>query len=83
MKEAMDWLQHDIKNGICAFTTNLAPADFVGKGFANYHIPLAGIKKAIDPKNVANTGRFIDVPRMERKAAEASAKAGAANTPEG
>lgn len=75
MKEAMDWLQHDIKVGMCAFTTNLAPADMVGAGFANYHIPLAGIKKAIDPNNVANTGRFIDAVRMERKAAEKAAAA--------
>lgn len=75
MKEAMDWLQHDIKGGNCAFTTNLAPADIVGKGFANYHLPVAKIKKALDPKNVANAGRFIDVKRMEKKAAEAAAKA--------
>jgi hypothetical protein len=58
---------------MCAFTTNLAPADVVGKGFANYHIPLAGIKKAIDPKNVANTGRFIDAGRVEKKLAEEAA----------
>jgi FAD/FMN-containing dehydrogenase len=66
MKEAMEWLQHDINAGTCAFTTNLAPADIVGPKFANYHLPLAKIKKALDPKNLANPGRFIDVARVEK-----------------
>jgi len=70
MKEAMDWLEHDIREGICAFTTSLAPANVVGPSFANYHIPLAKIKRAIDPNNVANPPRFIDVQRMEREEKE-------------
>ena len=75
MKEAMEWLQHDIKIGTCAFTTNLAPADIVGPKFANYHLPLAKIKKILDPKNVANPGRFIDVTRMEKAQQEQAEKA--------
>jgi len=68
--EAMDWLGHDVKEGICAFTTALAPANAIGASFANYHIPLAKIKKAIDPNNVANPPRFIDMRKMESEEKE-------------
>jgi len=66
MKETREGLGHDMTEGICCQNTNIAPAEIVGPSFSNYHIPLYKIKKSIDPNNVANPGRFINVEKMER-----------------
>jgi len=38
----------------------------IGPAFANFHIPLAKIKKALDPNNVANPTRLINMEAMEK-----------------
>jgi len=42
-----------------------APANRFGPIFTNYHLILAKIKKALDPNNVANPTRIIDMEAME------------------
>ena len=38
----------------------------IGPAFANYHLILARIKRALDPENIANPTRLIDMERMEK-----------------
>ena len=38
--------------------------DKVGPSFANIHIPLAKTKKGIDPNNVANPTRLINMDEV-------------------
>ena len=42
------------------------PANRFGPAFANFHLILAKIKKALDPNNVANPTRLIDMEAMEK-----------------
>jgi hypothetical protein len=37
-----------------------------GPAFANYHLILASIKKALDPQNIGNPTRLIDMESMEK-----------------
>jgi glycolate oxidase len=47
------------------FTTSTS-AHKTGPVFANFHLMLAKIKKALDPNNVANPTRLIDMEKMEK-----------------
>jgi hypothetical protein len=38
-----------------------------GKAFSNTHKIAAGLKKALDPNDVANPTRFIDVKALEEE----------------
>ncbi|MCK4698103.1 MAG: hypothetical protein KAT53_07365, partial [Dehalococcoidia bacterium] len=60
------------KEQVVEFTTCVAPANRIGPAYANYHLILAGIKKALDLNNVANPTRLIDVERMEKDEREKS-----------
>ena len=42
------------------------PADAIGPFCANFHLILAKIKKALDPNNVGNPKRLIDMDKMEK-----------------
>ena len=42
------------------------PANRVGPAFANYHLILGKVKEALDPSNVANPTRVIDMEAMEK-----------------
>jgi hypothetical protein len=42
------------------------PANRFGPVFANFHLILAKIKKALDPNNVANPTRIIDMEAIEK-----------------
>jgi len=44
------------------------PLNVVGSAFANIHLLLAKIKKQLDPNNVANPTRLIDMKTMEEEA---------------
>ena len=55
-----------VKDGVLETITTMPSAHMVGPAFANYHILLAKIKKALDPNNVANPTRLINMEKMER-----------------
>jgi len=42
------------------------PANRIGPVFANYHLILGKVKEALDPSNVANPTRLIDMEAMEK-----------------
>jgi glycolate oxidase len=73
VKESMDTIALDIRKSRPSFSLAIAPANFVGPNFANYHIPLSKIKRALDPNNLANPTRFIDIDQMDKDAAKAAA----------
>ena len=55
----------DMKDQIIGFTSCLAPAERTGPAYANFHLILAQIKKALDPNNVANPSRLINMEKIE------------------
>ncbi len=71
LKSAVESITQDMKNRVIEFTGCLAPANRIGATFANFHLIVAKIKKALDPNNVANPTRFIDMEKMEKAEREA------------
>lgn len=67
LDEAMRQIGIDSQNGLPTFEAATTPVNVSGPSFANFHVPLAKIKKALDPNNVSNPTRFIDMEAMERK----------------
>jgi len=55
----------EAKDGILGIYASGAPLNIVGPHFANIHILLAKIKKALDPSNIANPTRLVDMEAME------------------
>lgn len=53
------------KEQIVEFSTSIAPANRIGSAFSDFHLILAEIKKAIDPNNIANPTRLIDMDALE------------------
>lgn len=47
-----------------AFLITTAPCDRTGHAFANIHLLVAKLKNALDPNNVANPTRFINMEKM-------------------
>jgi hypothetical protein len=68
--EAMEQMAMDTKGGKTTFEIATAPVNVTGPSYANFHLPLAKIKKAFDPNNVSNPTRFIDMEAMEREEKE-------------
>ena len=56
----------DCQAGWLNWTVVGGPGNIVGPYFDNFHLINAKIKKAIDPNNVANPSRFIDMEAMEQ-----------------
>jgi FAD/FMN-containing dehydrogenase len=61
MREA---IKTEIQNEMPGYMTGAAPLHQVGSYYANTHLIAAKIKKALDPNNVANTTRFIDMEKV-------------------
>jgi len=49
-----------------AFLLSTSPYDRSGPAFANIHLLVASIKRALDPDNLANPGRFINMDKMKK-----------------
>jgi hypothetical protein len=73
VKESMDTIALDIRTSRPSFSLSIAPANFVGPNFANFHLPLAKIKRTIDPNNLSNPTRFVDIEAMDKEAAARAA----------
>lgn len=66
VESARDTIFEEIEDKIVEFTIAVAPANRVGPTFADAHLMLGKIKKALDPRNVANPTRLIDMEKMEK-----------------
>ena len=64
---ASDSIKMEIKEQRPGFYTAMAALHKTGRAFADTHRIAAGLKKALDPNDVANPTRFIDVKAMERE----------------
>jgi glycolate oxidase len=67
LDSARDTIFADLEEGVVEFTGCVAPANRTGPVYANFHMILAKIKKGLDPNNVANPTRLIDIDRMEKE----------------
>ncbi len=57
-------INRDMKEGFPELSVAVAPANRVGTAFANFHRVLSQLKRALDPNNVANPSRFIDMRKV-------------------
>jgi len=60
-------IKDDRKNKIISLASGMASLSMTGVDFANIHLVVGKIKKALDPNNVANPTRFINIEAMEKK----------------
>ena len=54
----------EINEGVPGYMTQAAPLHQTGSFFANTHLIAAKIKKALDPNDVANPSRFINLTKI-------------------
>ena len=66
VKSAGEQIAREMAEGAVQYTSGIAPANRVGPAYANFHLILYKIKKALDPKNVANPTRLINISAMEQ-----------------
>jgi hypothetical protein len=66
LNSAAETIAQDMEEQVIEFTTCVTPANRTGLAYANLHLILSRIKKALDPHNVANPTRFIDMEKMEK-----------------
>ena len=61
-----DGLTKNAEAGAIHLVVVSSPYNLTGAAFANIHFIAARIKKALDPNNIANPTRFIDMEKMEK-----------------
>ena len=66
VKSASDQIAREMADSTVQYTSGIAPANRIGPAYANYHLILYKIKKALDPKNVGNPTRLINIAAMEK-----------------
>ena len=59
------------KDGVISLASGMATLNITGRDFANVHLIVAKIKDAIDPNNVANPTRLIDMEKFKEKMKQA------------
>lgn len=66
-KAAMEIVEQDMKDGSLSWALLGAPVNITGPTFSNIHLVIGRIKKGLDPDNLANPTRLIDMDAMESK----------------
>ena len=62
----IDGIKKNIQQGITSHAISAVAYNFTGKAFANVHLIVAKIKLTLDPNNIANPSRLIDIEAMEK-----------------
>jgi hypothetical protein len=62
----MDLIKQDRRDSIIDLATGMTGLTIIGKDFANIHLMMGRIKKSIDPNNVANPTRFVNMEKLEQ-----------------
>jgi hypothetical protein len=65
-KAAIESVEHDMKKGYLTWLSITAPLSSTGPAYSNLHLIMAKIKKSLDPYNLANPTRLIDMDAMEK-----------------
>ena len=55
------------KEGIISLASGMTTLNITGRDYANVHMIMYHIKEALDPNNIANPTRLIDMEAMKRK----------------
>jgi len=66
LRSGIETTGQDMKEQVVEFTSCISLANRTGPSFANFHLILARIKKALDPNNIANPRRLIDMEATEK-----------------
>jgi glycolate oxidase len=66
LNSAAETIAQEMKEQVVEFTICVTPANRTGPAYTNFHLMLAKIKKTLDPNNVANPTRLIDMEKMEK-----------------
>jgi len=61
-----DGIKKNVQDRIASHAIAAVPYNFTGKAFANIHLLVAKIKGALDPNNIANPSRLIDMEAPEK-----------------
>ncbi len=67
VQSAAAQIAREMEEGAVQYTSGIAPANRVGPAYANFHRILYTIKKALDPGNIANPTRLINISAMEKE----------------
>ena len=59
-------VRRNIRDRVISGAVGVSPMNRVGLLFANIHLPIVKIKRDIDPNNVANPTRLIDMDNVEK-----------------
>jgi hypothetical protein len=62
----LDGIKKNVQQGIASHAIAAVPYNFTGESFANVHLIVAKIKRALDPNNIANPSRLVDMEAMEK-----------------
>jgi hypothetical protein len=62
----VDSIKKNVQQGITTHGLSATPYNFTGAAFANVHLIVAKIKRSLDPNNIANPRRLVDMEAVEK-----------------